>query len=71
MRYSKTCPKCGSKRILVGQYDGTEGGVHIRLGPFCTCDASCHICVDCGYIESWLDDRYYSKLQDRYERENN
>ena len=29
-----------------------------------------YVCTDCGFAESWVDDRYHSELKERYEREN-
>ena len=69
MKNSKTCPKCGSKRIMVGMYDSSESPIYLRMGIFFACSTSCYICVDCGYIESWIDDCDHAKLKKRYERE--
>ena len=67
MKNSKTCPKCGSKRILVSRYEN-ESYVCLSLGMFCACGVLCYACVDCGYIESWVDDQDHSKLKKRYEK---
>ena len=66
MKNSKTCPKCGSKRILVGKYVD-EGRVAVNVGAFFTLNVLCYTCVDCGYIESWVDGLNHDDLKKRYE----
>jgi hypothetical protein len=38
------------------------------MGMYCACGVLCYACVDCGYIESWVDDQDHSKLKKRYEK---
>ena len=70
MKNSKTCPKCGSTRILRVEDGMKEGNVSLRLDWFNIIPVARFVCTDCGYAESWVDNRHLAELKDQYQREN-
>ena len=70
MKNSKTCPKCGGTHILRVEDGLGERSINLILGWFSVVPVTRYVCTDCGFAESWVDDRYHSELKERYEREN-
>lgn len=70
MKGTNTCPKCGGKRILRVKDTGGDHGVSLILGWFSTAPVTRYACTDCGYVESWVEEKHLDKLKDRYEFDN-
>ena len=58
MKTTKICPKCSSKDVIrvEGQFQGYGPGNNIKVGFISQVKPSKYICVNCGYIEEWIDD---------------
>ena len=69
MKYTGSCPKCGSKDLLrvkgsVGPYGR---GNHISLGTlrfFSDVVVHRYLCCNCGYSEEWLDEEGIRRLKE-------
>ena len=70
MKNSSTCPKCGSRELLRVKDTGGNAGVSLILGFLSTAPVTRYACVSCGYVESWVEEKYLDKLKDRLEFEN-
>ena len=70
MKNSKTCPKCGSTKLLRVEDFSGDRGINLILGWFSVVPVTRYACTTCGYTESWVDDRYLDELKERYEKEN-
>ena len=49
---------------------GGDHGVSLILGWFSTAPVTRYACTDCGYVESWVEEKHLDKLKDRYEFDN-
>ncbi len=56
MKNGKSCPKCGSEKIIKapGEFCGPNGAVRISMGLFAGAVADCFVCCACGYTELWM-----------------
>ena len=70
MKKTKTCPKCGGNKLLQVKDTGGDHGISLMLGWFKAVPVTRHVCIACGYAESWVDDKYLDKLKEHYEWEN-
>ena len=70
MKTTKTCPKCGSTDVLRVEDVRGERGINLVLGWFSSVPVTRCACAACGYVESWVDDKYLPDLRQRYEQEN-
>ncbi len=70
MKRTKICTKCGSTRLLRVKDTGGNAGVSLILSLFSTAPVTRYACTDCGYVESWVEEKHLDKLKDRYEFEN-
>jgi predicted nucleic-acid-binding Zn-ribbon protein len=54
-----TCPKCGSTDIRVKR-DGlaSYGAVYLPIGMFGQARMDVYVCMNCGYVESYVSDSY-------------
>jgi predicted nucleic-acid-binding Zn-ribbon protein len=61
---SGRCPKCGSTEVHAGTRIAAKGGVYgsntIPLGSlgFSSAALDNYVCVTCGYVESYVADRW-------------
>ncbi len=71
MKNTHTCPKCGSKDILIvpGSSEAYGTGNNIRVGMtiFSSVLVNRHVCCSCGYSEEWIDKEDIPKLKKKYE----
>ncbi len=55
------CPQCGSERIYSGAAiegkEGLRGGNRIPINAVSQVALDNYVCVDCGYVESYISDR--------------
>lgn len=55
------CPLCGSEQIRSGAKiegkEGLHGGNRIPINAVITVALDNYVCVDCGYVESYISDR--------------
>jgi predicted nucleic-acid-binding Zn-ribbon protein len=55
------CPQCGSERIRSGAAiegkEGLRGGNRIPINAVIQVALDNYVCVDCGYVESYISDR--------------
>ena len=62
MKNSGKCPKCSGSEIVrvPGEVTGFGGGNWIRIGisAFGSVKVSRYVCVGCGFLEEWVDDRF-------------
>ena len=70
MKPGKTCPKCGGTHILRVEDGGATTGVSLYLSFFAWVPVARYVCTDCGYVESWVDEKHLPDLKKRYERDN-
>lgn len=67
MKYTKTCPKCGSDDILYAKgYTGSyASGSNIMCGAtiFSAVDVDRYICGSCGYVEHFVRSSDIEKLR--------
>jgi predicted nucleic-acid-binding Zn-ribbon protein len=70
MKNSKTCPKCGGTHILRVEDSVSNSSISLILSMFNAIPVARYVCTDCGFAESWVDDRHLGELKERYEREN-
>ncbi|GFI62310.1 hypothetical protein IMSAG049_01492 [Clostridiales bacterium] len=58
MKNTKTCPKCGSRDIVISDgYAGAYGsGNNIQTGMtnFSAVGVDRYICCNCGFVEEWI-----------------
>lgn len=70
MRYSHTCPKCGSRDIITvpGKAGAYGSGNYIPLGMtiFSTAPVYRYVCCGCGYTEEWIDREDIQKVKAHY-----
>jgi len=66
MKYTRTCPKCGSPKII--RIDGSAGaygvGNNIMLGAtiFSAVNVNRYVCCACGFTEEWIDQEDIERL---------
>ena len=70
MKNTNICPKCGGTRILRVKDTGGNAGISLILGFLSNAPVTRYACTDCGYVESWVEEKYLDKLKDRYEFDN-
>ena len=70
MKQTQICPKCGGTRILPVKDTGGDHGISLILGWFKAIPVTRHVCTDCGFAESWVDDKHMEKLREHYQWEN-
>ena len=55
------CPQCGSERVRSGAAiegkEGLRGGNRIPINGVIHVALDNYVCVDCGYVESYISDR--------------
>jgi hypothetical protein len=55
------CPQCGSERVRSGAAiegkEGLRGGNRIPINAVIYVALDNYVCVDCGYVESYISDR--------------
>lgn len=72
MKYTKQCPKCGS-RDIVEEKGGLSDNNSIKLsgGVFARLPVIHTICTDCGYVEMWVsqEDLHYVR-KEKQKRDN-
>jgi predicted nucleic-acid-binding Zn-ribbon protein len=55
------CPQCGSEQIRSGAIidgkEGLRGGNRIPINAVIHAALDNYVCVDCGYVESYINDR--------------
>ena len=55
------CPQCGSERVRSGAAiegkEGLRGGNRIPINAVIQVALDNYVCVDCGYVESYISDR--------------
>ncbi len=70
MKKSNTCPKCGSKDILmIPGSTGAHGmGNNIQVGWTTLSAILVHryLCCGCGYSEEWIDEKDFGKLKETF-----
>jgi predicted RNA-binding Zn-ribbon protein involved in translation (DUF1610 family) len=58
---SGTCPNCGSSEVYAGAKVGLKAGVYgsntIPISFWYSGILDNYVCVDCGYVESYISDR--------------
>lgn len=56
-RVKKTskCPKCGSTKIYRIEHDSIQPREFIEVGILRSIQIVRQICVECGYVEEWID----------------
>ena len=70
MKQTKICPKCSGTRLLRVKDTGGDHGISLILDWFKIVPVTRFVCTDCGYVESWVEEKYMEKLKERYEWEN-
>ncbi len=59
MKYSKKCPKCGSRDIFLmdndRSADGMQNGNAAGMTYYSNVTVQQYICCKCGYSEQWVD----------------
>jgi predicted RNA-binding Zn-ribbon protein involved in translation (DUF1610 family) len=70
VKNSKTCPKCGGKKICRPKYSfatGNPGLDSISVGLFGAVFIHRYICLDCGYVELWIDEeKDILRIEEKY-----
>ena len=71
MKNGGGCTKCGSREVLrvPGEVGGYGAGNNLRVGnPFQRVTVTRYVCVDCGFVEEWIDDEDdLRKVAERYD----
>jgi predicted nucleic-acid-binding Zn-ribbon protein len=64
----KSCPKCGSENIDHGRLL-SAGGVgyksDLQKVMFVKDNCTAYACMDCGYVESYVNTDYFTKLKNK------
>jgi len=63
LKNSRTCVKCGSKRVV---QLAENGSIEIGLGMLDRTYAEPYVCCDCGYMEMWAPKHRLEKIYDKY-----
>ena len=66
MKQTKACPKCGCKEILRVEDGVGDRSINLVLGWFSIVPVTRYVCTGCGYVESWVDERYLSDIRLQY-----
>jgi predicted nucleic-acid-binding Zn-ribbon protein len=56
------CPKCGSEEVCINSTASTTNSNTIPITLFYWTRFAFYVCIDCGYVESYINDE---KGQDR------
>ncbi len=68
MKYSKQCPKCGSRDIIRLVNDGFPGGSTKGIMTGWTTLSNIwlyrYVCCNCGYTEEWVSHKGIAKLKE-------
>lgn len=65
MKQSKTCPKCGSKEVILVM---AHSGSHIYCGHNTHATVWHYICCDCGYSEQYVNKPDIKKIREYYNK---
>ena len=57
MKTSNTCVKCNSNNLrkIEGKYPLSKVNNIIKVSPFKTLYVTSYVCVECGYLEEWIE----------------
>ena len=71
MKKTKTCPKCGCTKLLRVKDVGGDSGISLDVGWFSSpARVTRYACTDCGYVESWVEEKHMEKVKQHYVLEN-
>ncbi len=70
MKYTHTCPKCGTSDVLLvpgnaGAY-GMGNNIQTGLTNLSAVLVNRYVCCACGYSEEWIDEADIPKLKKKY-----
>lgn len=73
LKHDGICPICGSARIRSGEkingIEGLRGGNRIPLNSVHNVALDNFVCLDCGYVESYISDRsILNRIQNEWPR---
>jgi len=64
-----TCPKCGKKDVRVSRPGRNGGQGALVASAFSWARPLTYVCVACGYVEQWVNDRrFLDKLAEKWDR---